>query len=395
MPFALNNTAEILSSNIQRNSNKLKKLIEESSIPMLFLSEPLFTQKDVDETMKHVVGKDYNEKFKVTDNITVQFIPNGHLLGAASILVTIKSRKEDPIYLYFSGDYAKSNMFFDVPEISKEITQLPINIIEETTYGTSSKENTTKVFRKNLLESIKNGETFIAPVFSLGRSQEILLELRRMQDENILDKSIPIYLDGRLAQNYTNFYLNHKEYLMNDTQDFLPANYKEVQGFDERQLLGVDRNCKIILTTSGMGSYGPAQFYLPNYLSSPKCTIHFCGYTTPNTFGSKIKEIPDGQFANINGIMTKKKAKILSTSEFSGHAKKEDLLDLLKQFPNLKSVLLNHGEEEAKEKYANEVINELNPKKIAILGSKFYIRVGAYGVIKSHPTSDMNFDFAD
>lgn len=53
MPIALNNTAEILSSNIQRNSNK--KNIVDSSIPIFYNSSPLYTTKDVTNTMKNVV----------------------------------------------------------------------------------------------------------------------------------------------------------------------------------------------------------------------------------------------------------------------------------------------------------------------------------------------------
>lgn len=399
MPLALNNTAEILSSNSQKNANKQKRVLEDSSVPTFLanaMTTPLFEVDDVAYAMEHVEGVEFNKAISVSDHIAIKFIPNGHLLGAASILVTITYKKEKPIYLFFSGDYAKGNIFFDVEEMPKMLKEVPLNVITESTYGTSSKNDIEYVFKNNILEALKRRETIIVPVFSLGRSQEMLLEMKRMQDEGILSTSVPIYLDGKLAHSYTDFYLKHLEYLKQDEdiQNFLPKNLTLVTDYETRQALLADRNCKVILTTSGMGSYGPAQLYLPYYISRPKCTIHFCGYTTPNTFGSRIKEVGAGEIFELNGIMTTKKANVLSTNEFSGHGKQEDLLELLEGF-NLKSVLINHGEENTKVQFAKTVIDTINPKGVAILSNKNYIRVGAHGIIKSYPVNDLNFNITD
>lgn len=398
MPLALNNTAEILSSNSQKNNSK-KKILDDASIPTFLanaMTSPLFEVDDVANAMEYVHGVEYNKVLSVSEHIAVKFIPNGHLLGAASILVTITYKKEKPIYLFFSGDYAKGNVFFDVEEMPKMLKEVPLNVITESTYGTRSNKDIEYVFKDNILAAIKRKETVIVPVFSLGRSQEMLLNLKRMQDEGSLSTSIPIYLDGKLAHSYTSFYQQHLDYLKQDEdiQNFLPKNLTLITDYETRQALLPDRNCKIILTTSGMGSYGPAQLYLPYYISRPKCTIHFCGYTTPNTFGSRIKEIGDGEAFELNGIMTTKKANVLATNEFSGHAKQEDLIELLEGF-NLKSVLINHGEQNTKVEFAKTVMDKVKPKGVAILSSKNYIRVGAHGIIKSYPVNDLDFNITD
>lgn len=64
----------------------------------------------------------------------------------------------------------------------------------------------------------------------------------------------------------------------------------------------------------------------------------------------------------------------------------------MKKFSNIKSVLVNHGEEKVKEIFAKKVIEEINPKKVAILGPENYIRIGAYGVIKSYIATDISFN---
>jgi len=74
MPIALNNTAEILSSNIQKNSKK--KVIVDSSIPVFDTSKPLFYNEDVANAMENVVGIDFNKTFRINDHVNVTFFMN-------------------------------------------------------------------------------------------------------------------------------------------------------------------------------------------------------------------------------------------------------------------------------------------------------------------------------
>ncbi|MGN1013020.1 MAG: MBL fold metallo-hydrolase RNA specificity domain-containing protein [Clostridia bacterium] len=388
MPIALNNTAEILSSSIQKNSRK--KALVDSSIPIFDTSKPLFDVDDVSNVMENVIGVEYNKKIKVNDHVDITLFKNGHTLGSSCILVTIHYNGEEPIYALFTGDYSPSNVFFDMDSIPKEVLNLPINIITESTYGDTSKKSINHIFKDLVLNSVRNKETLIITLFAFGRMQEIKYMLKQLQDENLLDKKIKIYSDGKLAHEYDDFYKLHSDELK--IKEFMPQNVIPVNGYEQRNSLLSNLDCKIILTTSGMGSYGPAQVYLPYYISKPKCSIIFGGYTAENTLGRKLQEVSDNEIFNLNGIMTKKKAKVSSTNEFSSHAKQEDLIEFMKKFSNIKSVLVNHGEEKVKEIFAKKVIEEINPKKVAILGPENYIRIGAYGVIKSYIATDISFN---
>ncbi len=289
MPIALNNTAEILSSNIQKNSKK--KVIVDSSIPVFDNSKPLFDSDDVANAMQNVIGKDFNTCFKVNDHVNVTLLKNGHTLGASCILVTIHYKGQEPINVLFTGDYSGSNSFFTVEDIPDKVKNLPINIVTESTYGTTSKNEINHVFEDLVINSIKNKETLIITLFAFGRMQEIKNVLKKLQDENLLSKDIKIYSDGKLAHEYDNFYTSHYEDL--NIKNFMPENITPVNGFEQRNGVLADRDCKIILTTSGMGNYGPAQVYLPYYISSPKATIIFGGYTAENTLGRKLQEVQE------------------------------------------------------------------------------------------------------
>lgn len=392
MLYALNNTAEIFELSTNSNQSKAKHVLQDSSIPAYLMATPLFDKDDVAYAMDNVYGVEYNHRVKITPNVSVMFASNGHLLGAASILVTISYRGQRSINLFFSGDYAKSNMFFDVKAMPKNIYSVPVTIIEESTYGTTSYDSIHYVFDNNLIESMKLGHTFVAPVFALGRTQEILLKLKRLQESGGLDPRVPIYLDGNLAQSYTSFYSHHKKLLRLDAREFLPENLSMIHEFAQRESILKVRGPKIILTTSGMGSYGPAQFYLPYYIARKDATIHFCGYTTPNTFGRTLQDAPNGEILDIKGVMVEKKARVLSTNEFSGHGKKEDLLDSIRRFSDVKSVLVNHGEKQTKQSFAQDVETTINPSKgVEVLNPDVCVRVGAYGIIKTLPATDLEF----
>ena len=53
---------------------------------------------------------------------------------------------------------------------------------------------------------------------------------------------------------------------------------------------------------------------------------------------------------------------------------------------------LNLGQFTDVEISAKKIIDEINPKKVAILSPENYIRIGTYGVIKSYVATDITFD---
>ena len=186
---------------------------------------------------------------------------------------------------------------------------------------------TEKVFKNNVLETIAEGGTVIAPVFSLERSQEVLYEIKCMQDMGQLSKEVPIYLDGKLAIRYTMLYLNDDSLgIKEEMRNFLPENFNFVDKAI-RPILLEDTEKKIILTTSGMGSYGPAQTYIPRYISREKCLIHFTGYTAEGTLGARLKNAVYGEDIEVGGLIAKKRARVEYTTEYSAHAKANEMID--------------------------------------------------------------------
>ena len=344
---------------------------------------PLYSEKDVSDTLHLTQGMDYFEEWSPHERIKVTFFQNGHVPGAVIVFVRIKYDNYENINLLFTGDYNNKNSFFSARKLPEKITSLPITVVEEATYGTTDSSECQPSFENRFKEVLSEYYNILLLAYSFGRTQEILYKLKCMQQSGLLSTDIPIYLDGKLGIKYTHIF--PKLDISERTKDFLPENFHFVAK-SERDELMATRERKIIITSSGTGSYGPAQYYLPFFLPNKTSYVAFTGYTPKNTLGSKLQEIADGTSLRVGGIVVTKRAKVEYFTEFSAHAKADVLVDFLKDFTNLKLVLINHGEPEKKLAFAERVKKEVNPKMVGVLDREYWFRIDQYGYVKSVTT---------
>lgn len=368
MPPALNDNCRIMRNNAKSKGTK-----------------SLYNDLDVEHTIQHLTSCEWYETVRYNDNARFTIFKNGHLVGATLILVQLSYPGYDDINILFTGDYNYKNTFFSVPSLPDWVLELPLTVVCESTYGTMDSSEINYCFDSNVANAINNNATVIAPVFSQGRAQEILYELNQMQLRKTLSIDTPIFLDGNLAQFYTGFYQKCPD-IRADMQNFAPKNLLFVDK-SVRQSIIEDTKPKIILTTSGSGSYGPAQTYLPEYITRKNALIHFTGFCPKDTLGYKLNLAENGKTVTIGGRILRKSADVQFTSEFSAHAKADELIDFLHQFKDIKLLLVQHGEPEVKKQFAERVVDECsNIKDVGLLGDGYFFRADRYGFVKSIPT---------
>lgn len=350
---------------------------------------PMYELSDVTSVLQQTKGVGINQWYVFDDYCRYMLIGNGHLVGACMILLQFLDGYGGKLNLLFTGDYAPKNIFFDVPCIPQEVLSMPLNIICESTYGdvdSTDEEQSKKVFCRNVSTTAENGGSILIPVFSLGRAQEILYRLKRMQNSGKINKSIPIFLDGKLAIEYTKLYKSGALNLKPEMMDFLPDNLQLITLHETREALVASSKQKIVVTTSGMGSYGPAQAWIPRYLWDPKALIQFTGYCAEGTYGRKLKDTTPNEFVfggGSGGILGMKKAQVEFTCEFSGHAKADELISMLKKFKNIKSVVVNHGDTSVKKIFAERIYEELGIKRVGVISRDTGFRIDEYGIEKA------------
>lgn len=420
MPATLRDTCRILSSNA-----KLKKLRNNSKLETKFkfkakskdrpntkfkfkvkVKEKSATSPydlgDVEETLALLKVYPFEQTINLNENIKLTLFKNAHLPGAAIVLLQFSYNNHDePVHyedinLLFTGDYNNVNPFLDAKPLPDEVLNLHIHIIQESTYGNSLSSEVEHVFESNILKAVSEKREILLPVLALGRYQEILFHLKKLQDDGKLDKNIPIYCDGNLGIYFTKLFHSGVLELNENGKNFLPQNVHYISNQIQREELLHTDGCKIILTTSGMGNHGPARVYLPAFLRRKNALIHFTCYLAENTLGrtlleaqKKNAENEDAENENIvevYGMKIKIEAEIKFTFEFSAHAKKDELISFLNDFNDIKTVLINHGSFKAKDAYSTAVLNETNVKNVCILGNGYYFRLNAYGLVGSYLT---------
>lgn len=368
LPLALSDSYRVLKDNAKRANENV-----------------LYSESDVSATIKLVEAVPYMQAIDIDEHIRVTFFRNGHLIGAALILVEISYPGEKSINWLFTGDYNNKNMFFDIPPLPQNVLDMPLNIMQESTYGDMDSSEIVPCFEQNIINALQKKSTIVVPVFSLGRAQEILYILKNLQDSEKIDVNIPIFFDGTLTKKYTNLYVSGILDIKPDMLDFLPKNLQLVDSGNRIEVLE-NRQSKIIVTSSGMGSYGPAPQYIAKFIKNSNALIHFTGYTAKDTMGSRIKYAEVGDIVKVGGLRVEKQAIVEYTTEFSAHAKAYEMIAFLQQFSNLNLVLVNHGDENTKEIFANRIIKEVNVKDVGVACRDIFFRVSPNHLIKTLTT---------
>lgn len=369
LPFALNDSLKVINHLSEMRNTKA-----------------LYDEIDVGHAISQTESLHYKARTKINDYTTVTFFQNGHLIGAALILVQIKYPGQEQINLLFTGDWNNKNIFFDVQKLPEWVLDLPLTVIIESTYGTSNSYDVHECLADNIAGCIRRGGTVVIPAFALGRFQEILYLIKEMQRQKYLNEDISIWGDGKLGIDYTKLILNGQVLVKPSMMDFLPENFNFVDKPTRKKLL-VDTSSKIIVSTSGSGSYGPAITYIPEYAKRPNAQIHFTSlYAPEGSLAYKLRNTKKGESVEIGGRTIIRKADICYTGEISAHAKGDKLIEFLNGFKNLQLVLVNHGETDVRKQFADRVLHEVDTREVGILDRSYVFRIGPHGLEKTIST---------
>ena len=311
----------------------------------------LYGVKQADEATGHFFNIAFNQPFKLTDGVFVTFLPTGHLLGAANILLEIKEGNSTKKIL-FSGDVGRKNYpLLPGPQPLPQVDYM----LCETTYA--CREHKAELSPEVILEDVihrtcveKPGRLII-PAFSAGRTQTVLFLLNKLRQEERLP-SIKVFVDSPLAIESTKAYQKFPKLLNQEAQDFLKEN-DELFDFDNliyvkdakqsRQLDNYSEPC-IILSAAGMMEGGRIQHHIRQNIDNSYCTIFIVGYNAEGTLGRQLMD--KKKVVSIKGHSYDVECNIEVTDAFSGHASHSELIDFVcQQDPTqLKKLFLVHGE---------------------------------------------------
>lgn len=317
----------------------------------------LYYEEDVDKADNLCVGINFRKTIEILPGVKLTFWENGHLLGAGMVLLQISYENRKDINFFFTGDYKPTNRFFTVPKFPKWLVDMPLIMVCESTYGTTYSWEIQKCFRDNMLEAFREKRNILIGVFAQGRMQDKLYDLKLMQEEGLIPSEYGIYMDGPLGIKTTGKYIDILEWFNPEMKDFLPEGIQFVDPKGRSSIL-TDGRPKIVLTTSGMLSNGPAREYVPLFLEHPNSMIHITGYAAEETLARKLLEAADEETITIGGHSYKKRAKIKMTSEDTSHAPADIIVGFINQFNHVELVAVNHGEAQTRKSFSETVVED-------------------------------------
>lgn len=339
----------------------------------------LYHAEDVDRALKHCVGLAYRKTIEILPGVKLTFWENSHLLGAGMILLQCSYQNMKPFNFLFTGDFKFENSFTRVPMFPKWFRNMELIMFCESTYGSTRKEDIKVCFRSNILEAFSRKQNILIGAFAQGRMQEMLYEFKCMQDEGVIPPEYEIWVDGPLGITTTIKYQEILEWYNPTRKDFLPAGLQYVDPKAREHILsnGIP---KILITTSGMLSNGPAKVYVPLFLEHPNSLIHLVGYAAEETLARKLLDTKRDDTVTIGNKIYQKRAVVKTTREKTSHATEDELLELINLFTNVRFLGINHGNTDVKEVFYEDILKECpNVESVGILDREHmfaFYRVG-------------------
>lgn len=338
------------SAHIQENDYRYDaKRAKKQGAPMTEIG-PLYNFGDVTATLELFRTVPYNEPIEILRGITLTFIDSGHILGSASVHLTV-ANEEGVKRICFSGDVGRYTDRLVPPP--QPFPQADV-IICESTYGDRDHPSLT-VDENELLVHVRQICTekqgrLIIPAFSVGRTQEILHALNKFFNEGRLPR-VPVYVDSPLSINATAIYRKHsallrpevRKELENDADLFGFPGVEYVREAARSKQLNTLPGPSITIAASGMMDAGRIRHHLFHGLPGPANAVLVVGFCAPGTFGARLLERPAS--VHLFGQEVPVRAEIRTMETYSAHGDRQELVRWIScQDPSLvQRVFLVHG----------------------------------------------------
>lgn len=329
--------------------------------------EPLYTMDDALGAVALFQSHDYEKEFSPAEGITVKFRDAGHLLGSASIIITITEDGETRTVV-FSGDIGNT----DQPLIrDPQYIDSADYVVMESTYGNRVHNKPTDyvtALASVLQTTFDRGGSVIIPSFAVGRTQEMLYFIRKIKDQGLIKgfEGFRVYVDSPLANEATDIFINNRESCYDEEalsfvrQGINPITFDgliRTVSSDDSRAINCDTKPKVIISASGMCEAGRIKHHLKHNLWKPENTILFVGYQATNTLGRAL--VDGAKSVKLFGETVTVRAEVKQLPGVSGHADVNGLMAWAKAVGGVKRFFVNHGDESSSESLAQRLREEL------------------------------------
>jgi Cft2 family RNA processing exonuclease len=344
VPFATQATVRIMDRMLHNSVAVMCAMAKERGIH----EYPLYWHEDVEYVTENTNAVTPGEEFDVVPDCAVRacFHHAGHVLGSASVLLRMPGHT-----LLYTGDICAADQELmaglEPLDGSVEIDTLVI----ECTYGANEEADKARLdeqiarFASAVSTVLDRGGCVLVPAFALGRTQEMLNIIARLQDFRMLPY-VPVYASG-LGRAIYEVYNRFPEYL-HPKANLRPLNrFGRIGDVWEREVaFELLREPCIIVATSGMMIENtPSALIAEEMVRHKRHGIFFVGYLDPDTLGSKLLNAENG--SHLSFTLDRPPVKVvledIAWFHFSAHAPRTALQDFIAR-THPRNVIYVHGD---------------------------------------------------
>lgn len=297
-----------------------------------------FDLPEINNMMRNAKEIGFKQKI-LRGNASFELRESGHVLGGGTVIVESNNKR-----LFYTGDINPRGSRM-LREADLDIGEIDL-LITESTYS-QTEQMPRKEAEEGLIEFAnevidRKGILFI-PSFSVERSQEIACVLKNAKFKH------KIVMDG-MALKVNEIMFRYPEYLK-DPKLFADSinGIVAIRNQHERKK-ALEEPC-VVISPAGMLVGGNAVYYLQQISFDNKNGIALVSYQGEGTPGRKLL---DTGKVSTRGRDLKVTAEV-KQFEFSGHADRNDLFNLVKNIKGNPKVLTVHGDSDSCIKFAEEI----------------------------------------
>jgi metallo-beta-lactamase family protein len=315
---------------------------------------PLYTVKEAKAVLERFSPVPFGKAFTLAQGIEAELAPAGHILGAASAVVTTEGRR-----IAFSGDLGRDDD--DVMNPPARIAAADWLVLESTYGGRiHATVDAEEELARIVSETAARGGVVVIPSFAVGRAQALLLHLGRLREQERIPRAMPVYLDSPMAIDVTQLYLRNPEQhrLGRADCELIGSVARIVRTPAESKALDASHWPMVVIAGSGMAAGGRVLHHLKRFAPDARNSVVFAGFQAPGTRGADMLGGVD--VVRIHGAWVPVRAQVHNIDGLSAHADESQLVDWLRGFeraPEL--VFLTHGEPEASDLLRKRIAREL------------------------------------
>jgi metallo-beta-lactamase family protein len=308
---------------------------------------PLYTEQDARQTLTRFVDNPRTGVFSISPEFAVRQHDAGHILGSASLELTITEGGKKTVVL-FSGDIGR----YGSPILNQPETPVPADVLLcETTYGDRDHpaDSPYDEMAEVVNRVVKRGGVIVIPAFAVDRTQLILYVLHKLAAAGRIPR-LPVYVDSPMAINVTDLYLKYpQEHLAQfnaeeaaDDPFAMHTVHMTRMATDSKKINDVKDPC-IIISASGMATGGRVLHHLVQRLPDARNAVLLCGFQAEGTNGRALQD--GAKTLRIIGQQVPVHAEIVDMKQFSAHAGQSELVRWISGFVvPPKQTYLVHGE---------------------------------------------------